>query len=509
VASATEARLLELNQMLDCQPCPVSAPDAAQKFIFYQAEAGQSTCFQCGIDDDVNIKVARVLQDVDGMPIGCGHKCDAGFAVVDGVCAPCGGPGLRNTLKGDEPGVCVACEAGKYNDDPAAEECKDCEDCPVGYYYNMYSTLRERDDRDTCNAATMCVKCTPCPDPGMVKVNCRNTYNPLGTPLTGECKQASELVPTALCPIQDEIFERDAVIVKSEWQSHYGLGGFTFMEVFGQTPAAADFQCRRVCDGTAMLPRLVDGERKQSYGHIDTGQCDGPFACNVQACSMLSAIESTSATFRQPRGCPAQMPVDMADATGVHTARRAQCEPCELCGSQGISWYTDSVVYGHGCAQECSVLVCPVGTIFDFTRSESATLVDRCVSCEELSSPRLCSAADLRRLGLVFVGISGLRPLIAMQGCQERSASSGAGHITYGTCETCSLSDVVDVAGVGSRFIGACSGNGAPLWRECVAKPSKGRLRELTAMSLLDTDGKANTLFCQVSGCVDQYTGVS
>ena len=86
------------------------------------------------------------------------------------------------------------------------------------------------------------------------------------------------LVPTALCPVSDNIvIQPDSTALQSDWVSNFGLGGFSFSEVFGSTPSVASFQCRRICDGTVSRKTTSDdGKQTTTYGRIDTGQCDGP-----------------------------------------------------------------------------------------------------------------------------------------------------------------------------------------------------------------------------------------
>ena len=139
----------------------------------------------------------------------------------------------------------------------------------MGYYFDIVAAQAAS---GSCNIE-FCTQCPPCDDPDEVRVECKNSYDPNRGLLTGQCKSKALLVPTAVCPVQDTIVDLGNVLKKSDWVSQFGLGGFSFQEVFGQTPSAADFQCRRVCDGTAALTTADAGT---IYGQIDTGQCDGP-----------------------------------------------------------------------------------------------------------------------------------------------------------------------------------------------------------------------------------------
>ena len=150
---------------------------------------------------------------------------------------------------------------------------------------------------------------------------------------------------------------------------------------------------------------------------------------------MLSDASSTSPQYRVPRACPLSLPADRSDEQALTLSRQAQCEPCATCGQSGGS-SSASLVYGHGCAQECSVLLCPVGTIFDFTRAAPRRpMTDQCVTCLDLTDTRLCSISDLQRLNIMFTDISGLTPLITMRNCRERTIDGTAGDITYGSCD--------------------------------------------------------------------------
>ena len=135
---------------------------------------------------------------------------------------------------------------------------------------------------------------------------------------------------------------------------------------------------------------LYTSETESSFGAVDTGQCDGPFACNVQACSMFSGTDTANANFRVARACPVELPSGR-DAPSL-TSVRTSCATCQECGQVNEMQMVD---FGRGCANECSRLICPPGTIFDWTRYDSAmTLADRRVACEEFWQP-----ASVPRLG--------------------------------------------------------------------------------------------------------------
>ena len=170
------------------------------------------------------------------------------------------------------------------------------------------------------------------------------------------------LQPTAQCPRKTnvEIFDSvnldtakvDEDIVAGDVTSQFGLGGFNFEEVFNQQNNDVNFQCSKICDG---LTEGVNG----SYGTEDSGYCDGPFACNVQSCTMISEMDEN----RVFRACPVELPFwnqsfyeslvgyESKAMTYVNTfndARAQECQSCETCGTPPGT--RNVLGFGRGCA---------------------------------------------------------------------------------------------------------------------------------------------------------------
>ena len=132
----------------------------------------------------------------------------------------------------------------------------------------------------------------------------------------GDCFPREIVQRTAVCPAKDAITsDKDSrfgdqltedTLKTSSSQASFGLGGFGFREVFGNLYTSVDFQCRRVCDGTNQFveKESADANPTIAHGVSDGGQCSGPFACNVQACTMESSDKSLDLTYRMPQACP-------------------------------------------------------------------------------------------------------------------------------------------------------------------------------------------------------------
>ena len=180
-----------LSTLVLCQPCPYCTDaTCAQKYIYFSNTQGATTCTRCGIEP---IELATVTLNADGAPRGCESECDPGEGYDAGTqeCVLCGTGVFVNfySKEGLPGGVCEPCEAGKFNTLPAQTECKFCEDCPVGYYFdNSLGSPGE------CTPDTMCQVCPPC-EAGKIRVGCRNSYSSAGTDKIGKCS-ADLLVPT-------------------------------------------------------------------------------------------------------------------------------------------------------------------------------------------------------------------------------------------------------------------------------------------------------------------------
>lgn len=389
---------------------------------YYSENTGQTGCERCGPGFGIQV-------DAHGLHVAC-TACAAGESTgEDARCRQCQ-PGTVQQNTDDGNPICVNCPVGKTTLYPGQTFCQTCYDCPDGYYNRG------------CGLDT----CTPCPscEVGKIRVGCIRSAGHVNE--VGECRNVKLLQRTAVCPRRDTVtrenVEADSVEL-SEWISNYGLGGFRFEEVFGVSEQGVDFQCRQVCDGSA---KFQDPSTQAiSYGTADSGHCAGPFACNVQACTMRSSADDTGDSFRVPRACPLEDPVydDGRQVASYSDVRRAPCQTCSECGLNS----NRMADWGRGCAKECSYIVCPMHKIFDWTRSRDP-LSDACVDCEALNDVRLCRSSEFADLNLDGRTVIGDLPKLLFRGCRARDIEvpfdfDNPGNQkryfppTYGSCELC------------------------------------------------------------------------
>lgn len=389
---------------------------------YYSEDTGQSGCERCGPGSGIQVSAA-------GLHVAC-TACLAGESTGDDArCGKCQ-PGTVQQNADDGNPICVNCPVGKTTLLEGQTFCQTCYDCPDGYY----------------NTGCALSTCTPCPscEVGKIRVGCIRSAGHVNE--VGECRNVKLLQRTAVCPRRDTVTRENVQatgVELSEWISNYGLGGFRFEEVFGVSEQGVDFQCRQVCDGSAKFQDPTT--QAISYGTADSGHCAGPFACNVQACTMRSSAEDTGDSFRVPRACPVEDPVydDGRQVASYSDVRRAPCQTCTECGlnSNGMpDW-------GRGCAKECSYIVCPMHKIFDWTRSRDP-LSDACVDCEALSDVRLCRSSEFADLNLDGRTVIGDLPKLLFRGCRARDIEVPFDFDnpdnqkryfppTYGSCELC------------------------------------------------------------------------
>ena len=389
---------------------------------FYSEDTGQSGCKKCRPGFGIQV-------DAGGLHVAC-TACAAGESTgEDARCRQCQ-PGTVQQNADDGNPICVNCPVGKTTLYPGQTFCQTCYDCPDGYY----------------NTGCALSTCTPCPscEVGKIRVGCIRSAGHVNE--KGECRNVKLLQRTAVCPRRDTVTRENVEaesVELSEWISNYGLGGYRFEEVFGVSEQGVDFQCRQVCDGSAKFQD--PGTSVISYGTADSGHCAGPFACNVQACTMRSSAEDTGDSFRVPRACPLEDPVydDGRQVASYSDVRRAPCQTCSECGlnSNGMpDW-------GRGCAKECSYIVCPMHKIFDWTRSRDP-LSDACVDCEALNDVRLCRSSEFADLNLDGRTVIGDLPKLLFRGCRARDIEVPFDFDnpdkqkryfppTYGSCELC------------------------------------------------------------------------
>ena len=503
------------------------------KYMFYQDVQGQETCKHCKPrrDRPNDYKMQACSDIIDKTPIGNCPLIDETLINEDKTCfycrqdeqfmkendPPCGGC-EQNYVSVNN--VCIQCPAGKYK--LQSNECTDCLSCPVGFY--MQLDENGADLSEECSDVSNCVKCpTEKCSPDEVLVDCFNragTFNAAGYCVSRELTQ-----PTAVCPrrktlihpdVESELaqFSDDTTSV-SEFKSNFGLSGFTFEEVFTKDPDNADFQCRRICDGTS--PFLYNNEEegnKISYGVSDGGQCKGPFACNVMSCTMIADEDAFQTSYRIPHACPVE------DPTGLHIDRQRiamaqDCIRCDECGMRGGDAVPD---WGRGCAKECTRLICNEHEIFDWTRDKQP-LSDACTSCDLLQDERLCTWHQRRKVGFESRNVSGLIPTIHFSDCVPKDGrvrlnrarqNELVAHPSYGKCvecvrqaEQCQAHEYY--AGCYQSFERLFSGEILPRCKECVGL-------EGSTLSKYNIPRPGSNdqmeLMCQVGLCSPGFTGL-
>ena len=447
----------------------------------------------------------------------CDSTLGQGYREGEG-CADC--PSDHYSVNGQ----CRTCPAGTQRFQ-GMNLCVKCLPCPDGYYM---------DDTDSCTNVANCKRCPSCDDPSMVRVGCMNNAGSIG--VIGECRPRVLVKPTAVCPFSEhlETFKNfyfgsalnSETLEMSSFKTNFGLGGFSFREVFGKSYELAEFQCRRICDGSqqkiSVIPSDDDSDVVRlhlDHGITDGGQCAGPFACDVQACTMESSMNSIEANYRIPRGCPAEnMDYTVVDAHNAHKfdeIRSVNCQPCSECG-KGNSQLVPN--FGRGCAKECTQLICDENEIFDFTRN-LIPLRDGCTTCQNLHNLSLCSEEDLKILQPNLRDISGNRPMIYFKDCipklglqrQVQYSALGFADSTYGSCTQCPME--LSQCNLNEIYV-SCFQNPNSVENEilhvcelCREIPNLIKTRQLIANILTET---TLTLFCQVLPCADpSKTGLS
>jgi len=285
-----------------------------------------------------------------------------------------------------------------------------------------------------------------------------------------------------------------------------GLGGFSFRELFGLNSNEVRFQCRRSCDSTTRLNRLNgetidwDGFPEEEEG-VDTGYCDGPFACNVMACTMQGDTEEYQESTRVPYACPVDLALELylqpeKNESLVRNRRSASCQTCQECGSDAPAAGSLSALnWGRGCAKECSQLICVNDQIFDWTDKT-------CKDCTDLRDLRLCSTDDRAAMNLNGRDISGNRPKYFFENCRPKLVNEDMKLIEYGDCRTCL--DQSDVLCPDGEYHAECG-------TECAACRPHGQSVPYTTM-YQNLSGLDVPLYCQVRACETvagrQRTGV-
>ena len=519
--------------------CNSVETDDCHKFLFYQPATGETACEKCVPSEGRDLKMQACgtftgdcaaesipvpvdQRNTDGTCFYC--RDDQAFNFDTG-CGGCDG----NSISVNN--VCVDCAPGKFK--IGDNKCQVCQGCPVGYY--MQDMSAEGEDRD-CRDITQCTKCpTEQCNPDEVLVDCFNVAGKFDE--SGTCVSRELTQPTAVCPRLESLIHEDSEALGvanddsklSTFKSNFGLSGFTFEELFTKDPANVDFQCRRTCDGTSPFTYRsgTEGtggseEAKFSveYGISDGGQCQGPFACNVMACTMLSGEDAFEASFRVPQACPVEDPVydpDNPNPSEYHEAMQQSCATCDVCGT---GEYSGTLDWGRGCAKECTRLVCADYEIFDWTRDKQP-LSDACTSCEFLEDERLCTRADQEKIGFSTRNVSGLIPVIHFADCVPKDGGvrmrrfepeSRKSYPSYGTCLECDREQLsVDSCELREYFSGCFMsfqrlfrGEVVPRCKKCIGLEGA----ELRTQSIQAIPTDSLLLQCQIGLCNLGFSGI-
>jgi len=470
-----------LNEAV-CEACPSGT---------FSNVNGSSTCQTCAVGSTSSMDRTKCETCADGTQAASGGKCDA---------CPVGFYSNTETNR-----LCLPCPSGFYSTTNKTAICTACRACPDGYY------------RANCaynKGGGQCTPCRHCGD-GLVNVGCMNRAG--NTDKSGTCRNRNYVVRTPLCDQKD---------------SGLGLGGYTFLDLFGVSQDDASFQCRRRCDNEQNILSAEVYKHNDTYTELlrlfpnvngipqafNGGQCGGPYACDVANCNIPGSSDDSQTDYQPKLACPVYIEPAMANAfwaaiespnagdasviSIVNAMRREKCQNCASCG-QGIASVQD---WGRGCARDCTQLSCQAGFIFDWTeRDETA----KCKPCGDLDDIRLCLSSEKSTFD--SYDISGRLPKIYMKECSPKRQLPLRGYeIGYGSCVKCT--DIVDacVAQRNTYYHTCDKGNNGivPSCRSCSS--SNGR----TPTTSRYWDGKIyQLLYCQQPLCTVSaglaYTGIS
>ena len=382
-----------------------------------------------------------------------------------------------NSYMDERDRSCKTCPQGKYTTTDegiigvaACEPCKSCDP-------QQYRTGCELNITSNEASAGTCVDCEACPDDEdgnpRKRVGCINQQGHNNA--SGTCVRTEFVTRTPLCPFHE--YDESGEIERS---TQFGLGGFTFTEVFGMDENHTDFQCRLPCDGDL-------------FHNFDTGYCAGPFSCNVPSCTMQSDDEVAGLSNLEARACPEEEILDTDDEAVIRAKMEAVCQTCDDCE-------------GRGCARECSLLKCEVGEIFDFSETRTR---NKCKTCQELASHSLCQSGFYEG-NLKTTDISGNRPKFEFTNCQpklapntftEEDGESVPHTVTYGDCTICGDEDINEC--VSGEYHASCDAEIG-----CLSCHPHGGMTIISS-EYMTKDNVRRPLYCQVSTCKDpELTGV-
>jgi hypothetical protein len=462
-------------------------------------------CMECpaGMVSNVNGSSACESCPAGSGPSSDRRRCetcpDGTQAIASGRCEDCRIGFYSNT---DTNRLCVQCPSGFFSRTNRTTACIPCRACPDGYY------------RANCAFNTgggTCVPCLSCGD-GLVNVGCMNRAG--NTDKAGICRNRTYVVRTPLC---------------DQKNSGYGLGGYTFLDLFGVPQDDASFQCRRRCDNeqnilsrdvytdngtyTELVSQFPNRDSKPRA--FNGGHCSGPYACDIANCNIPGSSDDSQTNYQPKLACPVyidpamtsafwaavEAKVDSSVVSVVNAMRETTCQTCASCG-QGVARVQD---WGRGCARDCTQLSCEPGFIFDWTEPVQSA---KCKRCGELNSARLCPSSE--QAIFESYDVSGRLPKIYMKQCLPKRQLPLRGYeIGYGTCVKCA--DFADTcASQRDTYYHTCEAGGTDIVATC--KPcsfSNGRSPTTSRY----WDGEAyQHLYCQQLPCAVssglRYTGI-
>lgn len=358
--------------------------------------------------------------------------CADGTEVTDtGTCMDCPQGKFSNS---DTNRLCKACVPGFYTSVQAAPKCTPCRACPDGHY------------RVNCSPVVgggICLACPACGE-DEVNVGCMNRRG--HTDEKGVCRRRKYLSRTPLCDEKD---------------GGYGLGGYTFLQLFGVSQDDSSFQCRHRCDNEQNIlsdemytdpETLIDLRRQFPDVNVDGkyirpafngGYCNGPYACDVSNCNIQGSADDSQTAYQLKFACPLYIDQTKTqefwtavalDPTGtlvshVDAMRQTKCQTCAVCGQDPMS----IADWGRGCARECTQLQCQNGLIFDWTEAVAAA---KCKTCGELDDVRVCLSSEQRAFD--GLDVSGRLPKFYMTNCMPKREIAPRGYSSsYGNCVQC------------------------------------------------------------------------
>ena len=428
--------------------------------------------------------------------MSCSDCIPGKYVSTQGTCVDCDFGKITTDSAQSE---CVECPAGKYQNVRGQSFCKDCDACPDQHYRFMCSGA-------TTGTCEECEECESIDGVEYIRVGCMNrkghAVNATDDTAAGRCVRHDLVSRTPFCAEEPDGSVDGSV-------TSLGLGGFSFREVFGLNSNEVGFQCRRSCDSSTRLDRLNniipftwDGfSQTDNDKGVDTGYCDGPFACNVMACTMQGDTEEYQESTRVPYSCPVDLDQELylkpeKNESLVRNRRSMSCQTCQECGSDAPAAGSLSALnWGRGCAKECSQLICVNDQIFDWTDKT-------CKDCTDLRDLRLCSTDDRAAMNLNGRDISGNRPKYFFENCRPKLVDENMSSITYGDCRTCL--DQNDVMCPDGEYHAECG-------TECAACRPHGQSVPYTIM-YRNLSGVDVPLYCQARACETvagrQRTGV-